>query len=132
MFLLVQLTYKPQNIQFIFKSSGFLRQARQLVVTVLNLDQLLLQLLTVNPVVVLCGLQSTKSKEIFEHSGLELRRGAIPAPGRGRDRSPPEVLLLQQLQLLLQLVVLSPRQRAGVVKRVQLIGPVGQDVVLGK
>lgn len=65
MFILVQLTYKPQNIQFVFESSGFLRQTRQLVVTALNLDQLLLQLFTVNPVVVLGGLQSTKSKETF-------------------------------------------------------------------
>lgn len=65
MFLLGLLTYKPQNIQFVFESSGFLCQARQLVVTVLNLHQLLLQLFTVNPVVVLCCLQSAKPLETF-------------------------------------------------------------------
>lgn len=57
-----QQPYRPQNVQFILESSGFFCQTRQLIVAMLDLDQLFLQLFTVDPVVVLGGLQSTKTK----------------------------------------------------------------------
>lgn len=49
--------HKPQNIQFIFESSRFFCQTCELIITVLNLNQLLLQLFTVDPVVILSCLQ---------------------------------------------------------------------------
>lgn len=54
--------HKPQDVQFVFESSGFFSQAGQLVITVLNLYQLLLQILTVDPVVILGSLQPKARK----------------------------------------------------------------------
>lgn len=52
--------HKPQNIQFIFEGSRFFCQTCELIITVLNLNQLLLQLFTVDPVVILSCLQSKR------------------------------------------------------------------------
>lgn len=57
---LLYYRHKPQHIQFIFESSRFFCQAGELIISVLNFYQLLLQLLTVDPIVILSSLQPRK------------------------------------------------------------------------
>lgn len=71
--------HKPQNVQLVFESSGFLSQAGQLVVPVLDLDQLLLQILTVDPVVILGSLQPKERK---------VTRPRLSKPDGGHDGAP--------------------------------------------
>lgn len=114
---------KPQNVQFIFECPRLFCQAGELVVAVLDLNQLLLQLLTVDPVIILRRLQPERSRR---------NRSAACQQPAACDFSSPEVLFLHRLHMLLQLAVLPPGGGARVVERVQLTGSVRQDVVLSQ